>query len=499
MVYISEKLRSLIKKIDKLLLKVNFPMLAVILVILIGSMTLFIKPIIGVADNGDFFRIISQNDLHYLNNNPADENERFISYFQKDYGINQFYNNSQRLLVSTQSLLIRPAIFLSELVTGNDKVFDIRFLAAILLVFQAIAAYLLVKVFTNDVKRPTLKLIITLLYIFIFMDTGYIAYFNSFYGEGVNIPFFLLSVGILLYMIKFNKFKWYNLLAFLLTSFIFFGAKQQLAPTGILLAILTWRIICYKNNKKSIKIISIMMIGIFVIGAVFFYKSIEGDFNFINRYHSLNRGILLDEGDPDKILEDMGINNQYSLLENTIYFSDVSQIDLNDKSLKEKYYDHFTILDILKYYAFHPKDMIKMAKIGFGNAYYIRPMVQGNYEKSAGKLPGEKSYFFSGWSLFKADILPHNLLASLAYIGLFFFYSIKRYINARNYDRDDDCLFEEAYLYIFLVGFSQIVISLVGAGDADLSKHELMYNMSWDMMFLYFVVNIIKKRDKKEV
>ncbi|MDU1854705.1 MAG: hypothetical protein E6789_04305, partial [Clostridium baratii] len=99
----------------------------------------------------------------------------------------------------------------------------------------------------------------------------------------------------------------------------------------------------------------------------------------------------------------------------------------------------------------------------------------------------------------KADILPHNLLASLAYIGLFFFYSIKRYINARNYDRDDDCLFEEAYLYIFLVGFSQIVISLVGAGDADLSKHELMYNMSWDMMFLYFVVNIIKKRDKKEV
>lgn len=492
-----KKLRGLIEKLDKLLLKVNFPVLAAMLVILIGSITLFIKPIIGVADNGDFFRIMRQSDLHYLNNNPADENERFLSYFQKDYGINQFYNDSQRLLISTQSLLIRAAIFLNELITRNYKVFDIRFLSAILLIIQAIAAYLLVKVFTSDVKRPTLKLIITLLYIFIFMDTGYIAYFNSFYGEGVNIPFFLLSTGILLYMIKFNKFKWYNLIAFLLTSFIFFGAKQQLAPTGILLALLTWRIICYKN-KKSIKVVSIMMIITFVMGAIFFHKSIEGDFNFINRYHSLNRGILLNEEDPDKILEDMGINNQYSLLENTIYFSPVSQIDLNDKSLKEKYYDRFTIVDIVKYYAFHPKDMIKMAEIGFGNAYYIRPMVQGNYEKSAGKLPGEKSYFFSGWSLFKADVLPHNLLASLAYIGLFFFYSVKRYIKARNYNRDDDCLFEEAYLYIFLVGFSQIVISLVGAGDADLSKHELMYNMSWDMMFLYFVVNIIKRRDKNK-
>ena len=60
-----KNLRNLIRRLDKLLLKVNFPILAVIFVFFIGSITLFIKPIIGVADNGDFFRIISQNDLHY--------------------------------------------------------------------------------------------------------------------------------------------------------------------------------------------------------------------------------------------------------------------------------------------------------------------------------------------------------------------------------------------------------------------------------------------------
>ncbi|MGL4571549.1 MAG: hypothetical protein ACRCVJ_10820 [Clostridium sp.] len=493
-----KKVKVIINKLDEKLFKVNFPILAVILVMIIGSVTLFVKPIVGMANNGDFYRIISQNDLHYLDDNPAHTEDNFFNYFQKDYGINQFYNDAPKMLISTQSIFIKPAIILSKLVTGNNQIFDIRFLALILLIFHAIAAYLLVKVFTSEVKKPTSKLIITLLYIFIFMDTGYIAYFNSFYGEGVNIPFFLLSVGILLYMIKFDKFTWYNLIAFLVASFVFFGAKQQLAPTGILLAILMWRIICY-TDKKWMKVMSIGMIIAFIIGAGFFYKSIKGDFDYINRYHALNRGILLYEGDPDEILRDMNINEQYSLLENTIFFVDVSQIDLRDRDLVKEYYDHFTVGDIVKYYALHPSSMMKMIKIGFSNAYYIRPHTQGNYEKSAGYPPGAKSYFFSGWSLFQSDVLPHNLLASMAYLGIFFFYSVKRYKKARDNGDENDCLMEEAFLYIFLVGLFQIATSLIGAGDADLSKHEFMYNMSWDMMFLYFIVNALKKRDEKEV
>ncbi len=485
-------------RVDNLIDKVNFPILAVILVLLIGSITLFIKPIIGVANNGDFFRIISQNDLHYLNNNPEDQQDEHFKYIQKDYGINQYYSSNKRMLISTQSILIRPAIILNELITGNKKVFDIRFLAAILLIFHAIAAYILVKVFTSYLRRPIFKLAITLLYIFIFMDTGYISYFNSFYGEGVNIPFFLLSVGILLYMIRFNKFTWYSLIAFLVSSFIFFGAKQQLAPTGILLAILMWRVVRY-TNRLSIKILSFIMAISFVVGAVFFYKSIEGDFDYINRYHSLNRGILLDEGDADKILNDMNINDQYSLLENTIYFVDVPQIDLKDKDLIKSYYDHFTIDKIILYYATHPRDMFKMIDIGFRNAYYIRPVTQGNYEKSAGKEPGDKCYFFSGWSTFKAEYLPKTFIASMIYIMVFFISSIKRYRLSIYKTDSSGRLVEEAYIYIFLIGLVQIAASLVGAGDADLSKHEFMYNMSWDMMFIYFILNLLRKKDIKEV
>lgn len=56
---------------------------------------------------------------------------------------------------------------------------------------------------------------------------------------------------------------------------------------------------------------------------------------------------------------------------------------------------------------------------------------------------------------------------------------------------------EEAYFYIFLVGISQIIISVIGAGDADLAKHVFMYNMSFDLILIYFISIKLQKHQVK--
>ncbi len=481
--------------INKKLENLNFPIIAVILAALIGINTLFIKPIVGMANNGDYFRIMVSNNLYYLREGPNHEPEYF-KYFQPYYGVDNFYNQQKKLLVSTQSLLIKPAMFLDRLITGNDKVFDLRFLGGLLLVFQLIATYLIIKVFCSYLRTGIGKAVITFMYLFVFMDTGYIAYLNSLFGEGVNIPFFLLSVGILLYMIRFKKFNWYMILLFSFTTFIFFGAKQQLAPVGILVAILLFRFMYYKRNLE-VKVVSISLIVLLAASSVYLYSAIKGDFQYINKYHALNRGILLENNNPDSALKSMGINEQYSLLENTIYFGSVKQVDLQNKGLIKDYYDKLGVGAIIKYYIFHPKDMIKMLKLGFNNAYQIRPHELGNYTKDSGKPPLSRSYFWSGWSYFKYKFLPNNLVASLAYIGIFFYFSIKRYYRAYK-DGDDDTRFtEEVYYYIFLIGLSQIAASLIGAGDADLAKHEFMYNMTFDFLFLVCIKNLILKIERR--
>lgn len=474
------------KLINKAKIKIRPEVMALILIMIIGIVILFIKPIIGVADNGDFYRIISQNGLYHLPDNDVDI---MFGYFNREYGIYKFANETTATIFSTQSIFIKLAVGLSNLF-NNNYIFDIRFQAIIFLILHAIAGYLLVKVFTKDIKMKKSKYFIMALYVVIFCDAAYIAYFNSFYGEGVIIPCFLLSVGILLYMIKFNKINLVNLILFSIFSMLFFGAKQQLAPIGILAAILIIRI-GLTNNKKYIKIISLLIAIIFIILSFSLYKSIKGDFDYMNRFHAMTRGALMQGKDPEKVLEYFGIDRSYSLLESENFYITIPSINPNDERLKEEFYKNYSVPSILIYYLRNPNEFLSILEIGVKNAYSIRPEAMGNYEKVEGKPYGAKSYSFSGWSYLKSNSLFRNLEFTILFIIIYFLISIRKYKKALENKEVEKYLFEEAFIYIFLAGLSQIVISVVGAGDADIAKHEFLYNITFDLMVISLVIQYL--------
>ncbi|AOR23541.1 hypothetical protein [Clostridium taeniosporum] len=488
-----------IKKIDLfkhkynyILSNINYPLFACSLVLIIGILTLFIYPIIGMADNGEFYKVMNRNDVYYLHKNT----DMFLGYFVKNYGIYKYNNEHVNLLISTQSIFIKIAIFLDKLFT-KDHIFDIRFMAIMFLIIEAIGIYLLIKTLTNKLNNYKYKLIITLITILIFCDTGYLAYYNSFYGESVNICCFLFSVGLLIYMIEFNKFTWYNLILFSTSSLLFCGTKQQLAPVGILISLVFFIIGIYLKKKKIIRILSFILSIIFIISSVLFYKLLTEDFKYTDIYHSMNRGILLNENDPDKILEEFNINPQYSLLQETDFFEEIKLLDPYKESLIKDYYEKISLGQILKYYVIHPTALMKVLKISFSNGYYIRPKVIGNYEKDTNKVFGAKSYFFGLWSTFKEKIIPHNILFTLLTIGFYLYISISRFLRSiKNSDKKIQ-LKEITYFYVFLVGLSQVVISVIGAGDADLSKHVFMYNMTFDLILIYILSLIFENKTIK--
>nr|WP_263488738.1 hypothetical protein [Clostridium sp. MIL1] len=446
-----------------------------------------------MADNGDFYRVINKSGAYHLNKNS---NDIFLGYFIKDYGIYKYNNDYANILISTQSIFVKSAIFLDRLFT-KDYVLDIRFMSVMFLIIEAIGIYFFIKALINKVDNSKYKLIITLLTILIFCDTGYLAYYNSFYGESVNICCFLMSIGLLIYMIEFDKFTWYNLIAFGISSFLFFGSKQQLAPVGILISFIFIIIGVYTTNKPLTKILTYILAIIFIISSMVFYKSITGDFKYINIYHSMNRGILLNEDDPDNILEDFNISTQYSLLQETDFFEEIKLLDPYEEKLIEDYYEKFSLGKILEYYITHPKAFIKVLKISFNNGYSIRPKVIGNYEQSEHKEFGAKSYFFATWSTFKEKFIPKNMLFTVATIVIYLYLSTSRFLKAIKNNNKKIQLKEITYFYVFLVGISQIIISVIGAGDADLSKHVFMYNMAFDLIFIYIISLIFENKTIK--
>ncbi|NFO11530.1 hypothetical protein FDB29_10565 [Clostridium botulinum] len=473
--------------------KINYPLIAFFLVLIIGSLTLFIHPIIGMADNGDFYRVINKSGAYHLNKNS---NEIFLGYFIKDYGIYKYNNDYANLLISTQSIFVKLAIFFDRIFT-KDYVLDIRFMSVMFLIIEAMGVYFFIKALINKLDSSKYKLIITLVTILIFCDTGYLAYYNSFYGESVNICCFLMSIGLLIYMIEFDKFTWYNLIAFGISSFLFFGAKQQLAPVGILIAFIFIIIGIYMTNKRFTKMLAYILAVIFIVSSMVFYKSITGDFKYINIYHSMNRGILLNEDDPDSILEDFNISTQYSLLQETDFFEEIKLLDPYEEELIDDYYEKFSLGRILDYYITHPKAFIKVLKISFKNGYSIRPKVIGNYEQSEHKEFGAKSYFFATWSTFKEKFIPKNMLFTVSTIFIYLYLSTSRFLKAIKNNNKKIQFKEITYFYVFLVGISQIIISVIGAGDADLSKHVFMYNMAFDLIFIYILSLIFENKTIK--
>ncbi|MBZ9691503.1 hypothetical protein G9F69_008400 [Clostridium sp. M14] len=437
--------------------------------------------------------MINKSGAYHLNKNS---NDIFLGYFIKDYGIYKYNNDYANILISTQSIFVKSAIFLDRLFT-KDYVLDIRFMSVMFLIIEAIGIYFFIKALINKVDNSKYKLIITLLTILIFCDTGYLAYYNSFYGESVNICCFLMSIGLLIYMIEFDKFTWYNLIAFGISSFLFFGSKQQLAPVGILISFIFIIIGVYTTNKPLTKILTYILAIIFIISSMVFYKSITGDFKYINIYHSMNRGILLNEDDPDNILEDFNISTQYSLLQETDFFEEIKLLDPYEEKLIEDYYEKFSLGKILEYYITHPKAFIKVLKISFNNGYSIRPKVIGNYEQSEHKEFGAKSYFFATWSTFKEKFIPKNMLFTVATIVIYLYLSTSRFLKAIKNNNKKIQLKEITYFYVFLVGISQIIISVIGAGDADLSKHVFMYNMAFDLIFIYIISLIFENKTIK--
>lgn len=472
-------------------LKIKPEIVTFIAIWVIGGIILFLRPIIGIADNGQYYKIMNKNDLYYL----LPEEEK-VGFFNKEYGVYKYAREDKESYFSTENLVIKVAMNIKK-IFSNDNRFDIRYLAFILLGGYSLAGYLLVKYFTSYINKYKYKLLIAMLYIFIFCDIGYIAYFNSFYEEGLIISAFLLSIGILLNISSFNKISFLNILAFALASLMFIGAKEEVYIVGLIIAMIFIKLFIMER-KKSLKITSIIFSLLFIAITAGLYIAIPKNVKYINKFHAMNRGILLYGENKEEILREFNIESNYALLEGETFFEEIASIDPKDERLLEDFYSKYSYLSIGKYYLKNPTAFIKAIKMAVNNAYSIRPSNLGNFEKLEGYNFGKRANFLNGWSYIKEKFLPKNILFFIIFIGIYFTFLLKEYIKGYK-EKDKDKIFRgDIYIYIFLAGFSQILMSTIMAGDADLGRQGFLYNISFDLMLIYIITKLIETKGRKE-
>ncbi|MEF3303137.1 glycan biosynthesis hexose transferase WsfD [Paenibacillus sp. GYB003] len=441
--------------------------------------SLFTEPFIGVADNGDFLRVMGTVGLNYGLPDESYE-DRFFGYAHRYFSYDRFF---QGFYPSTQIILVAAARLIGSV--RDPSSFDIRVLGALFSVLLLAATYIIVRY--NTYKSSAVGVALAICMLFVFFDIGYAAYFNSLFGEPVSFVFLLLSAGFGLCLLNREKPSRTIIWLYFVSVFFLACSKIQNAPAGILFAALGLRFMTLRHEPNWRRLTIGLSASIAVVSVVMYAAAPKGLKN-INLYQTVFYGILHGSPDIDGDLKELGLPSHLSVLAGTNYFQTDTAIKQDAPSMKPDFYDRVSHRDILLFYVKHPSRLIDKMEFAASNSMSIRPYYLGNYLKQENKPSGAMAYGYSVWSEFKHTQMPRSLLFISAFYAIYYAVAIFEYIRRR--DRISR-IRTELMMLIGLVGAIGFLMPILGDGQADIGKHLFLFNVCFDMMLVVSVIWLV--------
>lgn len=472
--------------IEKFRKNISPPLLACVLAAVIVGYLLFVSPINGYADNGDFARVIYINGIYPLDT----KNYQYTTYLTQHYGLFKYYNEHIAMLFSSQGIFVKTAVLLNKLFYSKT-VFDIRFMGLVYYVFYLGAIYLLTLAVTNSNKRKNVDYVIALIVVFMFADSSLTLYFNSFFAEPVMIiAMMYITASLLLLMKRYFTHDWCMLAVYFLASVALITVKQQNAPLALSLVVVTIGIYFVYRNKLSKILIPISCL-ILLGSGIATYVMITDQFSNINSYQSMTRGVMLKEQDPGNSLEKGGISRQYGLLKGDIYTQTYAATSIKSKNITKDFIPKYNFAWILKYYLTHEQQFNEMLDVAARDGYLVQIKAVGDFTKKSGAKPHQQVQYFTLYGAMMKAFFPKKFAFYMTLcVVLVALYIVIFVISVKSNEM------ESAIKVFMVIGYTTMVIgtfitAVVGDGDADLAKHLLMVPLSLNSIFLQIISDVL--------
>jgi hypothetical protein len=347
--------------------------------VLIIALTLFVPPPVGVADDGDFPRV-----LRVFNLVPANEPccfENIVVHYRFDPAAHWWGG-----FPSSETLLMFPALALNRLISRPGE-FDLRAMGAVHagLLLAALALYLSVTHRLASIGRA----VAAAAAIFVFCDTLYLSYLNSFYMDTPALLFLLLSAAFYLRIAGAKNPRTADWIGFVAGSFLFATAKSQHSLAALpIAAILFW-----KGHRRTAVVLSTVSL-LFILQAPF-------DYSATARFNLIFHRIVPEAPDRARALAELGLDNSYaSKIGLHSYAADSQMTDLD---WVHRFDERATYSRLFRYYLWHPLVPLEMLGAGLNDAGFQRIRL-GNFPRSAGKPRAAQSNSFAAWTLLKQAI-----------------------------------------------------------------------------------------------
>lgn len=477
--------------------KNKYKTLFIILAVLIIIRVLFISPQVGVADQGDFDRVIGISRLSLLDSDLNNPNfNRFYNYIIPAYKITAINNIFMTLFGSSIGYLIVLITSLCKLF--GETIFKTQYLAISYSIIYIGAFTLILK--SLNIKNNRKFILLGLLILFIFFDGNYLIWFNSLYGEPMMIITLLLFIGSVLhyihykYIIKGTEKITSKIVFILIAALLFLGSKLQVLTSLPFILILVGKII--KDNKYAISKNNIIFLLILFFALIAYPVGINinsGNLSHDTQYNSVFYGILNGSNTPEQDLIDLGLNpdmaveaGKHSYLNENEYVKYIPRTELTN----EEFYSKMSNSKLAKFYLTHPVRLISGMQYTASKAFYTSTDL-GKYTESYSETPIKEFNRFTLWSYFRENKLPRNLWFIVSVYSIVFLVSLYKYIkNKSDYETKTKVML---LWTVMLIGGIQFPMPFVGNGQADTAKQLFLFNFVFDILLVIIVSYILSK------
>jgi len=235
----------------------------------------------------------------------------------------------------------------------------------------------------NKTNNKVINGLLVALVIIVFVDVGYIVYFNSMYGEAVAYIFLFLTMAFGIQLVRQKYSSVWLVILFYVWALLLARSKTQYTPAGFIVALLAIRL---WFMRKGAVCRSLIVSGTALLLTLSFicYKSSPAWIDKINIYQTIFYGILKDSPHPEWDLRDLDVDPTLAVNAGTHFWSD-AVIPQEDSRLYKELYGKIKFPDIAKYYLIHPERLWSKLEATADYAWIIRSSIEGtaflgNYE-----------------------------------------------------------------------------------------------------------------------
>lgn len=428
-----------------------------------------VPPIVGLADNGDFYVVFLPFGLNA--GAPASGDERYFGYLVTDYYFPGIQPEAR--LFTTEWVLFLPGFLLTPLLSKVNH-YDLR-MAGITHAAVYLTAFALMLPFLARRRKwwvPVFALLVA-------CDVHYVSHFNSLYTDVASLLFLLLSVALYMRLAEGTASAKRDALLLLLCLLLFVGSKAQHAILMVpIAAFLIWKRTIFKPYGS--KVVAATALAVVVLGTVCL-KWTPPEYRMIPYYTTVFNGLLPAHPDPKALLKELGLPQEFTVYAGTNAYMPDSGMATD--SARKRFESSVSWPRLVLYYASHPIETWRRLRSGLNEGAMLRPN-WGNFPKDAGYAPGARSTAFSIWSYIRIKVFEEAP-------DWFFFYTLlisaaAVFLAAKTGPHWRDGA-------ILLVGILWIELLVSTLADAlETTRHLFLFNSILDLLAIAVLAGIAR-------